>query len=1013
MFSGFKPSGMQKIADKMGYGQMDGSQESLNSFKDYVLKDPNRQAMMNNYVTKAIKMANGGTVPYGNDQVANNNLSFFDPDVFKKAFPNSSSPLPIPTYTPPAPLPTYTPPVQQAFPTTSLNVPDASVNPNNVGIGTVPVPSSINLYRPEYLDPRTGQVSANLLGGGPGDKTGTSDYSIASNIPDDIMQKRWQLRDAGYTGEWGSGDAGGFTQASTINPIYSNDPTLLGGKYTDFNTMPQEHLQKRYQLRKAGYTGDWGQGGAGQFEQERAAKPGFRNLSPEFLDDGGNKIHGSLQGGSRDKHSQQSLTPDILSQRLRLRRAGYTGAWGSGEAGLFLQDPGNRQKWENTSGDVSAPKLYGGLNLQEAPAYQVPGSFKDAPDVFLPSTNERDYSQEEITQGKPEFHKKLRSAFGYVGTFGQGEFGSFFQNYVASNPEAQQTFDSLLNEYETGSLNVAQKKGIEGLTEGRFQSPALPSGTAIETAYTPLSSGQFVDPNTGQLTDSVTASNVQATATQAAPTAATPATLAATTLSTPAVTTATNALSAQQMGISAGSTLQGQTQTNSAVSDVQAAQAEGIIINSPVQQQVQSGQLVDQVANATTAAAYTEQIQAANASPSTQATVQGQIEQLTANFSTTNPPTWAAGAIRAANEMLARRGLGSSSMAGQAVIQATLEAALPIAQADASIIAQFEVQNLSNNQQRAMLSAQQRAAFIGQDFDQSFQTRVQNAARISDIANSNFTAEQQVQLENSNISNTINLQNLSNKQALLLSEASALAGLDSQNLSNTQQAAVQNAQTFLQKDMTDVTNAQQTELFKTQQIIQSMFTDQASLNAASQFNASSDNQVKEFFAGLDQQTKQFNAAQNTAISQFNAGETNTTSKFNAEIQNQRDQFNSQNRLVIDQANAVWRRQVATADTAAVNRSNEVNATNLLDISNTAYNDLWQLYDDQLEYAYQSGENVADRAAALVRAEMQRDTSFAVADRNADGALGKAFGKSIIDIITSSTAGTILGTFLPG
>ena len=386
------------------------------------------------------------------------------------------------------------------------------------------------------------------------------------------------------------------------------------------------------------------------------------------------------------------------------------------------------------------------------------------------------------------------------------------------------------------------------------------------------------------------------------------------------------------MGISAGSGLQGETLDDSAVSNVQAAQAEGIIINSPVQQQVQSGQLVNQVANATTAAAYTEQIQAANASPSTQATVQGQIEQLTANFSTTNPPTWAAGAIRAANEMLARRGLGSSSLAGQAVIQATLEAALPIAQADASIVAQFEVQNLSNNQQRAMLSAQQRAAFLGQDFDQSFQTRVQNAARISDVANANFTAEQQVQLENSNISNTMNLQNLSNKQALLLSEASALAGLDSQNLSNTQQAAVQNAQTFLQKDMTDVTNAQQTELFKTQQIIQSMFTDQASINAAAQFNASSDNQVKEFFAGLDQQTKQFNAAQNTAISQFNAGETNTTSKFNAEIQNQRDQFNSQNRLVIDQANAVWRRQVATADTAAVNRSNEVNATNLLDIS---------------------------------------------------------------------------------
>ena len=36
-----------------------------------------------------------------------------------------------------------------------------------------------------------------------------------------------------------------------------------------------------------------------------------------------------------------------------------------------------------------------------------------------------------------------------------------------------------------------------------------------------------------------------------------------------------------------------------------------------------------------------------------------------------------------------------------------------VAQADASVFAQFENQNLSNRQQRAMLAAQQRAQFIG------------------------------------------------------------------------------------------------------------------------------------------------------------------------------------------------------------------------------------------------------------------------------------------------------------
>ena len=78
-------------------------------------------------------------------------------------------------------------------------------------------------------------------------------------------------------------------------------------------------------------------------------------------------------------------------------------------------------------------------------------------------------------------------------------------------------------------------------------------------------------------------------------------------------------------------------------------------------------------------------------------------------------------------------------IAGQALVQAAMESALPIAQADATMIAQFEAQNLSNRQQRVMLAAQQRAEFMGMEFTQEFQARVQNAAKISDIANMNFT----------------------------------------------------------------------------------------------------------------------------------------------------------------------------------------------------------------------------------------------------------------------------------
>ena len=109
--------------------------------------------------------------------------------------------------------------------------------------------------------------------------------------------------------------------------------------------------------------------------------------------------------------------------------------------------------------------------------------------------------------------------------------------------------------------------------------------------------------------------------------------------------------------------------------------------------------------------------------------------------------------------------------------------------------------------------------------------------------------------------------------------------------------------------------------------------------------------------------------------QFNAGQVNTIERFNAEINNQRDQFNAQNRLVIDQSNAQWRRQIATSDTAAVNRSNEINAQALLGYSQAAYNNLWQFYGDNMEWAWTSAENERSRISSLAEIQLRADAEF--------------------------------------
>ena len=642
---------------------------------------------------------------------------------------------------------------------------------------------------------------------------------------------------------------------------------------------------------------------------------------------------------------------------------------------------------------------------------------------------------------KPEAMQRIAQNLGYSGDMGG------FDQYLNDNPDKKQKMDNYttrarqmaeggmvkkyapggdvtdsttvsLQQYDPRALNqqyIPQQPDLTGLDLPQVQAqlaktPGLPTGATVVPTGTQLTADQLVSPYSGQVAGSLALPTALAATEQAMMPTTGQATLMSPIEAAGAVGATVDQTQAAQLQQIAGIT--GAQQQGTSVANVEAAQGTGILMDNPVQRQIQNGELISGAANAQTAAAFNEEIQAATATPTKQATVQGQLETFMAQFEGGETPAWAAGSMRNAMATLSARGLGASSLAGQAVIQAAMESALPIAQMDAQVTAQFEQQNLSNRQQRAILAAQQRAQFLGQEFDQAFQARVANAAKVSDVANMNFTAEQQVALENSRIANTMNLTNLANSQAVVMAEAAALANMDMANLSNRQQAAVQNAQNFLQADLSNLSNQQQTELFKAQQRVQSLFTDQAALNAAQQFNATSQNQVDQFFASLQSNTAQFNAAQSNAQAQFNAGQVNVIERFNAEINNQRDQFNAQNRLIIDQSNAQWRREIATADTAAVNRSNEINAQALLGYSQSAYNNLWQYYADNMEWAWTSAENekarIMNLAIAQMNADSQADLAKAKADYESSAGIGSLVGKVLTSDLTSTLAGKILG-----
>lgn len=124
-------------------------------------------------------------------------------------------------------------------------------------------------------------------------------------------------------------------------------------------------------------------------------------------------------------------------------------------------------------------------------------------------------------------------------------------------------------------------------------------------------------------------------------------------------------------------------------------------------------------------------MEAATADPTAKATVRGQLEMLMQDFEGGGTPPWASGAMRQAMGIMQQRGLGASSMAGAAVVQAAMESAIGIASQDASTQAQFEMQNLNNQQQTAIFKTQQRIASIFTD------QAAQNAAKQFNAASEN------------------------------------------------------------------------------------------------------------------------------------------------------------------------------------------------------------------------------------------------------------------------------------
>jgi hypothetical protein len=428
---------------------------------------------------------------------------------------------------------------------------------------------------------------------------------------------------------------------------------------------------------------------------------------------------------------------------------------------------------------------------------------------------------------------------------------------------------------------------------------------------------------------------------------------------------------------------------------------EAIRVQKPTERTLQEGELIS--GSSVDMDRVTEEIDytAATGTPSSQATVQGQLTGLMKQFEGGATPPWAAGAMRAAAAQMAARGLSASSMAGQAIVQATMESSINIASVDAATFSRFEERNLSNKQQMAVLAAEQRASFLNLEFTQDFQAKVENASKITEIANANYNTDVQIALENSRNAQSVQLANLNAQNAKILADAAAMTNIDMANLNNRQQAAVTNAKAFLEMDMANLDNEQQTATFKAQGLINAMFNDQAAENASRQFNATSQMQTDQFYDNLSATVSMFNAEQRSTIDRFNAGEINSAEQLYVKMKDAREQFNAQNSLLVEQANTAWLQSVSTADTAAQNLANRDAALAATGLTSMAFEGLLQESRDIMSFAWQTENNDADRAVQLMLGKMKIDEAKSAAKASGRagfwGAIGKVAASAIFKV----------------
>jgi hypothetical protein len=218
------------------------------------------------------------------------------------------------------------------------------------------------------------------------------------------------------------------------------------------------------------------------------------------------------------------------------------------------------------------------------------------------------------------------------------------------------------------------------------------------------------------------------------------------------------------------------------------------------------------------------------------ATMQGQLEELYSDLEGGAVPAWAKGAVNVANDAMAARGIGASTIGTTAVMQAVQNSAFNIAAEDSKTYFQADLANLNNRQQTEL-----------------FNVQLKQQSLLSDQAASNASKQ-------FNANSVAQLQQF---------QAALIAQVNEQNAARLTTVNQFNAAQTNQMTALNEANRLQTEMFNAGQTNEMTTLNTNIQNQREQFNAQIKDSVEKFNATLETQRDQFNSTMRAQIDQGN------------------------------------------------------------------------------------------------------------------------------------------------